>query len=78
MIPDRVAYLNAASLGLPVHRIESKAAPRSRSRCAADVMRALANELFPEWEQRLAQPRGRARSYPDSIASEECVTGRPA
>lgn len=78
VIPDRVAYLNAASLGLPVHRVESKAAPRSRSRCAADVMRALANELFPEWEQRLAQTKVRARSFPNSIASVKCVTSRPA
>lgn len=78
VIPDRVAYLNAASLGLPVHRVEPKAAPRSRSRCAADVMRALASELFPEWEQRLAHTRRRPRSSPNSIASVECVNGRPA
>lgn len=78
VIPDRVAYLNAASLGLPVHRVEPKAAPRSRSRCAADVMRALASELFPEWEQRLAHTRRPTRSTPNSIASVECVTGRPA
>ncbi|WP_409287349.1 MULTISPECIES: ParA family protein [Pseudomonas] len=49
VIPDRVAYLNAASLGLPVHRVEATPPPGSRSRCAAVVMTSLAIELFPEW-----------------------------
>ncbi|MFB4390398.1 MULTISPECIES: ParA family protein [unclassified Pseudomonas] len=78
VIPDRVAYLNAASLGLPVHRVEPKAAPRSRSRCAADVMRALAHELFPEWDQQLAFTRRPTHLSTNSIALVECVTSRPA
>lgn len=54
VIPDRVAYLNAASLGLPVHRVDFASPAGSHSRCAADVMRALAVELFPEWTDQLS------------------------
>ncbi|VVP22134.1 ParA family protein [Pseudomonas fluorescens] len=54
VIPDRVAYLNAASLGLPVHRVDFAPPSGSNSPCAADVMRALAVELFPEWTDQLS------------------------
>jgi chromosome partitioning related protein ParA len=54
VIPDRVAYLNAASLGLPVHRVDFAPPCGSNSPCAADVMRALAVELFPEWTDQLS------------------------
>ncbi|MNM61027.1 Sporulation initiation inhibitor protein Soj [compost metagenome] len=58
VIPDRVAYLNAASLGLPVHRVDFAPPSGSNSPCAADVMRALAVELFPEWTDQLnSSPR---------------------
>ncbi|PVZ36872.1 ParA family protein [Pseudomonas sp. CC120222-01a] len=53
VIPDRVAYTNAASLGLPAHRVEYTPPPGSRSPCAAEVMRALAVELFPQWAERV-------------------------
>jgi chromosome partitioning related protein ParA len=49
VVPDRVAYLNAASLGLPVHRIEIRQSRERRSRSALETMQALAIELFPEW-----------------------------
>lgn len=52
-IPDRVAYPNAASLGLPVHRVELTPPSGRRSPCAAQVMRALAVELFPQWAPQL-------------------------
>ena len=52
-IPDRVAYPNAASLGLPVHRVEPTPPSGSRSPCAAQVMRTLAVELFPQWAEQL-------------------------
>lgn len=54
VIPDRVAYPNAASLGLPVHRVEPTPPPGSCSPCAAEVMRGLAIELFPQWTEQLA------------------------
>lgn len=53
VIPDRVAYPNAASLGLPVHRVEPDRPPGSRSPCAAEIMRGLASELFPKWAEQL-------------------------
>lgn len=54
VIPDRVAYPNAASLGLPVHRVEVTPPHGRRSPCAAEVMRGLAIELFPQWAEQLA------------------------
>lgn len=53
VIPDRVAYPNAASLGLPVHRVEASAPHGSSSPCAAEVMRGLASELFPQWAEQI-------------------------
>ncbi|WP_296257997.1 MULTISPECIES: ParA family protein [unclassified Pseudomonas] len=53
-IPDRVAYLNAATLGLPVHRVERKPAPGTRGPSAADIMVSLAQELFPQWSAKIA------------------------
>ncbi|OCR25339.1 cobyrinic acid a,c-diamide synthase [Pseudomonas syringae] len=54
VVPDRVAYLNAASRGLPVHRIETR---RPRERCSPSplvTMQALAIELFPEWREAIS------------------------
>lgn len=51
IVPDRVAYLNAASLGLPVHRIETCQSRERRSPSAMETMQALATELFPEWRE---------------------------
>ncbi|WP_236216000.1 ParA family protein [Pseudomonas rhodesiae] len=48
-IPDRVAYTNAASLGLPVHRVETRRPHKRRSPSALETIQALAIELFPEW-----------------------------
>ena len=50
VVPNRVAYLNAASIGLPVHRIET----RQSSPSALETMRSLAIELFPEWRDALS------------------------
>jgi len=69
VIPDRVAYPNAASLGLPVHRVEPTPPPRSRSPCAAEVMRALAVELFPQWAKRLV---GAGPQMPSQQSAVEC------
>jgi chromosome partitioning related protein ParA len=64
VIPDRVAYLNAASMGLPAHRVEPIPPPGSRGPCAAQVMRALAIELLPQWAERI-------------VASGAHVSGQP-
>ncbi|WP_434694921.1 ParA family protein [Pseudomonas sp. Z1-14] len=49
IVPDRVAYLNAASLGVPVHRIDTRCSGGGRSPSALKTMQAIATELFPEW-----------------------------
>jgi chromosome partitioning related protein ParA len=54
VVPDRVAYLNAASLGLPVHRIETRQSRGRRSPSALETMQALAIELFPEWREAIS------------------------
>jgi chromosome partitioning related protein ParA len=54
VVPDRVAYLNAATLGLPVHRIETRQSRERRSRSALETMQALAIELFPEWREAIS------------------------
>lgn len=54
IVPDRVAYLNAASLGLPVHRIETHQSRERRSPSAMETMQALAIELFPEWHKSIS------------------------
>ncbi len=53
-IPARVAYLNAATLGLPVHRLEPRRSTLNRALSPLATMRALAIELFPEWRERLS------------------------
>jgi chromosome partitioning related protein ParA len=54
VVPDRVAYLNAASLGRPVHRIETRQSSERRSPYALKTMQALAIELFPEWHKAIS------------------------
>ncbi|WP_460095083.1 ParA family protein [Pseudomonas sp. H2_E02] len=54
-VPDRVAYLNAASLGLPAHRIETRQPRERRSQSALETMQALAIELFPEWREAISR-----------------------
>lgn len=58
-VPAIEAYPRAATLGMPVHRVEYRQ-PRGRVAPAAlDTMRALAGELFPQWQGQLAQVSGR-------------------
>ncbi|WP_053187542.1 ParA family protein [Pseudomonas thivervalensis] len=54
VVSDRVAYLNAASLGQPVHRIETRLPRERRSPSALETMQALAIELFPEWREAIS------------------------
>jgi len=54
VVPDRVAYLNAASLGLPAHRIETRQSRERRSPSAMETRQALAIELFPEWHKAIS------------------------
>ena len=58
VIPDRVAYLNAATLGLPVHRIKTHRSRERRSPSALETMHALAIELFPKWREAISTVTG--------------------
>jgi chromosome partitioning related protein ParA len=49
-IPAIEAYPRASTLGLPVHRVESRRPTGRTTPAAFDTMRALACELLPEWE----------------------------
>lgn len=55
VVSNRVAYLNAASLGLPVHRVETHPSRERRSPSALETMQALAIELFPEWRKAISK-----------------------
>ena len=44
-----VAYRRAASLGLPVHRLDTSRARGRATPCAAETMQMLAKELFPQF-----------------------------
>ncbi|MQT62649.1 AAA family ATPase [Pseudomonas sp. FSL R10-0056] len=54
VVPDRVVYLNAASLGLPAHRIEKRRSHQQRSPSARQTMQSLAIELFPQWREEIS------------------------
>jgi len=54
-IPAIEAYPRAASLGQPAHRVESRRPSGRAAPSALETLRALACELFPEWQERLAQ-----------------------
>lgn len=60
VIPNRVAYVNAASLGLPVHRVETHRPIARRSPSALETLQALALELFPEWQAAISTVGHRA------------------
>lgn len=60
VVPDRVAYLNAASLGLPVHRIETRRLRERLTPSALETIQALAIELFPEWREAISTVGRRA------------------
>lgn len=51
IVQDQVVYLNAASLGQPVHRIET----RQSSPSALETMQSLAIDLLPEWREAISR-----------------------
>lgn len=55
-VPDAVVFRNAASRGLPAHRLETRQPSNRTSAPALEIIRNLAIEVFPEWTDRfLAQ-----------------------
>ena len=51
-IPAAVVFRNAASLGVPAHRLEYRQPSNRKSPAALAIVRQLAVELFPEWRDR--------------------------
>ena len=62
-IPAVEAYPRAATLGLPVHRVEYRRPATRVAPAALETIRSLACELFPQWIDRFhtvaGKPRGR-------------------
>lgn len=52
-IPGLVAYRQAATLGLPAHRFESRQPHGRKAPSCLASMQALASELFPHWHRQL-------------------------
>jgi chromosome partitioning related protein ParA len=53
-IPNRVAYLNAATRGVPVHHLDYRRQAGQTAPCALETLQALAMELLPEWRHALS------------------------
>ena len=60
-IPAIEAYQRAASLGLPVHRVEPRRPSGRAAPAALETMRTLVCELFPDWANQFS--RVTAQSY---------------
>jgi len=58
-VPAIEAYPRAATLGLPVHRVESKKPAGRAAPAAIDTLRMLAVELLPQWQTQLLAVSGR-------------------
>lgn len=54
-IPAIEAYPRAATLGLPVHRVERRRPAGRVAPAAAATIQSLASELFPYWQSRFAR-----------------------
>jgi len=50
-IPMAEAYLKAAVLGVPVHRLEPRRPSGRKAPAALDTQQRLAIELFPMWSE---------------------------
>jgi len=53
-VPAIEAYPRAATLGLPVHRVESRKPAGRVAPAALDTLRTLAMELLPQWGKQLS------------------------
>lgn len=60
VIPAIEAYPRAATLALPVHRVEYRRPTGRLAPAALETQRALACELFPQWRERFEQVSGRS------------------
>jgi len=66
-IPAAVVFRNAASQGIPAHRLEYKHPSNRKSPAALSIIRQLAIELFPEWSDRF---EALTESFVESLVKE--------
>jgi chromosome partitioning related protein ParA len=59
-IPAIEAFPRAATQGQPVHRVEHRRPSGRQTVAALEIVRCLANELFPQWQERFAAVTGKA------------------
>ncbi|MEX5685324.1 ParA family protein [Pseudomonas silesiensis] len=59
-VPAIEAVPRAATAGQPVHRIEYRRPSGRQAPAALETMRALASELYPQWQEQFAGVTGRA------------------
>ena len=59
-IPAIEAFPRAATQGQPVHRVEHRRPSGRQTVAALEIVRCLANELFPPWQERFAAVTGKA------------------
>jgi len=60
-VPAIEAYPRAATLGLPVHRVEPRKPAGRVAPAAIDTLRTLAMELLPQWSRQLDDVSGRSQ-----------------
>jgi chromosome partitioning related protein ParA len=58
-VPAIEAYPRAATLGLPVHRVEYRQPAGRLAPAALETVRKLASELFPQWRDRFERVTGK-------------------
>lgn len=58
-IPAIEAFPRAATRGLPVHRVEHRRPTGRVAAAALDIVRGLANELCPQWQEQFALVTGK-------------------
>lgn len=51
-IPQAVSFRSAATRSIPTHRLEYRAPADRKSPAALEILRQIAIELFPEWQDR--------------------------
>ncbi|MBA1201049.1 ParA family protein [Pseudomonas capeferrum] len=66
-LPAIEAFPRAATAGQPVHRAEYRRPSGRQAPAALEIMRALASELLPQWQEQFASVIGRVGRRPSHV-----------
>jgi len=66
-LPAIEAFPRAATAGQPVHRAEYRRPSGRQAPAALEIMRALASELLPQWQEQFASVTGRVGRRPSHV-----------